>query len=111
MIRGLRTAATRAVLEAPPHRFEAPKDGLEPRALAWNLGAALPKGALFTCGAGHFFSWVAMYSPLPEGVEIQYSYGFGAVGQGIGVAIGTGAGNPGRQHVAVEGDGSLMFNL
>ena len=25
-----------------------------------------------------------MYSPLPEGVEIQYSYGFGAVGQGIG---------------------------
>ena len=55
---GLRTAATRAVLDAPPHRFEAPKDGLDPRALAWNLGAALPKGALFTCGAGHFFSWV-----------------------------------------------------
>ena len=37
--------------------------------------------------------------------------GFGAVGQGIGVAIGTGAGNPRRQHVAVEGDGSLMFNI
>ncbi len=70
-----------------------------------------PRASLFTCGAGHFFSWVAMYTPLPEGVEIQYSYGFGAVGQGIGVAIGTGAGNPGRQHVAVEGDGSLMFNL
>jgi thiamine pyrophosphate-dependent acetolactate synthase large subunit-like protein len=51
----------------------------------------LPKGALFTCGAGHFFSWVAMYTPLREGVEIQYSYGFGAVGQGLGVAIGTGA--------------------
>ena len=108
---GLRTAATRTVLDAPPHRFEAPADGLDPRALAWNLGAALPKGALFTCGAGHFFTWVAMYSPLPEGVEIQYSYGFGAVGQGIGVAIGTGAGNPGRPHIAVEGDGSLMFNL
>jgi thiamine pyrophosphate-dependent acetolactate synthase large subunit-like protein len=52
-----------------------------------------------------------MYTPLPEGVEIQYSYGFGAVGQGIGVAIGTGAGNPGRPHIAVEGDGSLMFNI
>jgi acetolactate synthase I/II/III large subunit len=64
-----------------------------------------------TCGAGHFFSWIGMYSPLPEGVEIQYSYGFGAVGQGIGVAIGTGAGNPGRPHIAVEGDGSLMFNI
>jgi thiamine pyrophosphate-dependent acetolactate synthase large subunit-like protein len=33
------------------------------------------------------------------------------VGQGIGVAIGTGAGNRNRQHIAVEGDGSLMFNL
>ncbi len=108
---GLRTPATRAILDAPPYRFEAPTDGLDPRALAHHLGAALPKGVLLTCGAGHFFSWVAMYVPLPEGSEIQYSYNFGAVGQGIGVSIGTGAGNPGRQHVVIEGDGSLMFNL
>lgn len=108
---GHRTAATRGVLDAPAHRHEAPADGIDPRALAGHLGAALPKGALLTCGAGHFFSWIGMYTPLPEGAEIQYSYNFGAVGQGIGVAIGTGAGNPGRQHVAVEGDGSLMFNL
>jgi thiamine pyrophosphate-dependent acetolactate synthase large subunit-like protein len=108
---GFRTPDTRSVLDAAPHRFDAPSDGLDPRALAHNLGAALPKGALFTVGAGHFFSWIGMYTALPEGVEIQYSYGFGAVGQGIGVAIGTGAGNPGRPHIAVEGDGSLMFNL
>jgi len=108
---GLRTTATRAVLDEPPYSFEPPADGLDPRALARNLGAALPKGVLLTCGAGHFFSWIGMYTPLPESAEIQYSYQFGAVGQGIGVAIGTGAGNPGRQHVAVEGDGSLMFNL
>lgn len=108
---GLRTAASKSVLQAAPVPIEAPSDGLDPRPLAWNLGAALPKGALLTCGAGHFFSWIGMYSPLPEGVEIQYSYAFGAVGQGIGVAIGTGAANPGRQHIAVEGDGSLMFNI
>ena len=108
---GLRTAATRAVLDAPAHEFDTPADGLDPRALAGNLGAALPQDVLVTCGAGHFFSWVGMYMPLPSGAEIQYSYNFGAVGQGLGVAIGTGAGNPGRQHVAIEGDGSLMFNL
>jgi acetolactate synthase-1/2/3 large subunit len=108
---GLRTAATRAVLDAPAHRYETPRDGLDPRALAGYLGAGLPKGVLLTCGAGHFFSWIGMYMPLPEGAEIQFSYNFGAVGQGIGVAIGTGAGNPGRQHVVVEGDGSLLFNL
>ncbi len=108
---GFRNAATRAILDAPAHRFDAPADGIDPRALAGHLGAALPKGVLLTCGAGHFFSWIGMYMSLPEGGEIQYSYNFGAVGQGIGVAIGTGAGNPGRQHVAVEGDGSLMFNI
>ncbi len=108
---GLRTAETRAVLDAPPHRFEAPTDGLDPRALAGRIGEALPKSVLLTCGAGHFFSWVGMYMPLPALAEIQYSYNFGAVGQGLGVAIGTGAGNPGRPHVAIEGDGSLMFNL
>jgi thiamine pyrophosphate-dependent acetolactate synthase large subunit-like protein len=108
---GFRTADTKAVLNEAPHAFEAPTDGLDPRALAHNLGAALPNGVLVTCGAGHFFSWVAMYTSLPAGSEIQYSYNFGAVGQGIGVSIGTGAGNPGRQHVVIEGDGSLMFNL
>src|SRR6201996_1827337 len=64
---GMRTAATRAVLDAPDHSFEAPKDGLDPRRLARGLGAALPKGALFTVGAGHFFTWIGMYTPLPEG--------------------------------------------
>lgn len=108
---GMRTAETRAVIDAPDHQFEKPTDGLDPRKLAWNLGTAIPKGALVTCGAGHFFAWNVMYMPLPEGAEIQFSYNFGAVGQGLGVAIGTGAGNPGRQHVAIEGDGSLMFNI
>ncbi len=68
---GFRTPQTREILDAPPHRFEPPKDGLDPRALAQSLGAALPKGALLTCGAGHFFSWIGMYTPLPEGAEIQ----------------------------------------
>jgi len=108
---GFRNAATRAVLEEPAHRFEPPTDGLDPRAAAGYLARALPKGALVTCGAGHFFSFPAMYMALPEGTEIQFSYQFGAVGQGMPLAIGTGAGNPGRPHVAIEGDGSLLFHI
>ena len=108
---GLRTAETRAILDAPDHVFTPPTDGLDPRPLASKLGAAVPKGALVTCGAGHFFSWVAMYMPLPAGSEIQFSYNFGAVGQGLGVMVGTSVGNPGRPHVAIEGDGSMMFNI
>ncbi len=108
---GFRTPDTRAILDAPDHVFTPPTDGLDPRPLANKLGAALPKGALVTCGAGHFFSWIAMYMPLPAGSEIQFSYNFGAVGQGLGVMVGTAVGNPGRQHVAIEGDGSMMFNI
>lgn len=108
---GFRTAETRDVLNAAPHRFEAPSDGLDPRTLAQSLSRGLPKGVLVTCGAGHFFSFPAMYLSLPEGAEIQFSYQFGAVGQGLPLAIGIGAGNPGRPHVSIEGDGSMMFNL
>ncbi len=108
---GFRNAATRAVLNEPPHRFETPTDGLDPRAVACYLTPALPKGVLITCGAGHFFSWPAMYVGLPDGAEIQFSYQFGAVGQGLPLAIGTGAGNPGRPHVAIEGDGSMLFHI
>jgi acetolactate synthase-1/2/3 large subunit len=108
---GFRNAETQAVLNETPHVFPTPADGLDPRALASHLSAALPKGVLVTCGAGHFFSFPAMYMGLPEGAEIQFSYQFGAVGQGLPLAIGTGTGNPGRPHVAIEGDGSMMFNL
>jgi thiamine pyrophosphate-dependent acetolactate synthase large subunit-like protein len=33
------------------------------------------------------------------------------VGQALPLAIGIGFGNPGRPHVAIEGDGSLMMNI
>ena len=109
---GFRSAETRSALNAPPQqRDPAPNDGLDPRALALELSKALPPGVLLTCGGGHFFSFPAMYTALPAGTELQWSYHFGAVGQGLPVAIGVGAGNPGRPHVAIEGDGSLMMNL
>ena len=108
---GFRTAETKAVLSAPPHAFDKPTDGLDPRLLARELSKALPDGVLMTLGAGHFFSFPAMYLSLPDDAEVQFSYHFGAVGQGLPVAIGVGAGHPGRPHVAIEGDGSLMMHL
>ncbi len=108
---GFRNAETKAVLNASPHVFAKPTDGLDPRLLARELSKALPDGVLMTLGAGHFFSFPAMYLSLPENSEVQFSYHFGAVGQGLPVAIGVGAGHPGRPHVAIEGDGSLMMHL
>jgi thiamine pyrophosphate-dependent acetolactate synthase large subunit-like protein len=109
--KGFRTPETRAMLQSAPHVFAKPTDGLDPRLLASNLGRALPRGGLVTCGLGHFFSFPAIYLALPEGAEIQFASQFGAVGQGLPLAIGIGVGNPGRPHVAIEGDGSLMMNI
>jgi thiamine pyrophosphate-dependent acetolactate synthase large subunit-like protein len=108
---GFRTPETKATLNAAPHVFPTPNDGLDPRVLARELSKALPNDILITSGAGHFFSFPAMYMALPRGAELQSSHHFGAVGQGLPVAIGVGAGNPGRPHIAIEGDGSLMMNL
>ena len=47
---GFRNSSTRAILDAPAYRHEPPADGIDPRALAGHLGAALPKGLLLTCG-------------------------------------------------------------
>ena len=108
---GFRTAETRALLAAPPHPFDRPNDGLDPRLLATALGQAIPPGAVVTCGVGHFFSFPAMYTALPEGAEMQFSYQFGAVGQSLPLSIGISVGNPGRPHIFIEGDGSLMMNM
>ena len=71
---GFRTAATarRARRAAASVRSAGATASIRARWRA-RSAQALPKGALFTVGAGHFFSWIGMYTPLPEGVEIQYS--------------------------------------
>ncbi len=108
---GFRTSSTRKVLEARPVFSEKPTDGLDPRSLAGHLSKALPKGALVTCGMGHFFSFLAMYLTLPQDGEMHFSYQFDAIGQTLPLSTGIGIGSPGRPHIAIEGDGSLMMYL
>ena len=108
---GFRTAAAREVLDAPPHQYPTPTDGLDPRALMRNLGPALPQNILVTCGVGHYFSFPAMYLAVPEGGDIRFSSQFGSIGQGLSLAIGVGVATPDRPHLLIEGDGSLMMYL
>ena len=108
---GYRNAETRRAMDAVFPAKPVPADGLDPRRLMTVLSGALPAGAQVTCGAGHFFAFVGMYLAMPEGAEIQFSSQFGAVGQTLPVAIGIGTGQPGRKHLVIEGDGSLLFNI
>jgi len=108
---GARTAEARRVLQTPSAVFDKPSDGIDPRELSTTLSRLLPAGCLVTCGAAHFFSFPVMYLSLPAGSEMNFCYQLGAVGQALPVAIGIGVGNPGRPHVVIEGDGSLMMNI
>ncbi|OWT77092.1 MULTISPECIES: thiamine pyrophosphate-binding protein [unclassified Achromobacter] len=108
---GYRNDETRAILEAPPHVFPATHDGIEPRALAHAIGAALPENSLVTCGNCHFWAFPAMYMPLPRGATLNFSYQFGCIGQTLPLAIGIGSAYPDRPHVMLEGDGAMLMNI
>lgn len=108
---GFRTASTRAALEAPAARREAPVDGMDPRDLATALAAALPGNAVVTIGAGHFWAFALMYGAIGPEIDLHLSYQFGAIGQTLPLALGIGAARAGRPHVVIEGDGAAMMNL
>lgn len=108
---GFRNVGTRAVMAAPREPHARAMDGLDPRVLMSRLSAALPDNVLVTSGAGHFLGFAAMNLAISAEADIQFSVQFGAVGQTVPVAIGIGVGTPGRPHLVIEGDGSLMMNL
>lgn len=108
---GFRTAETRRVMAAPHEPHPKATDGLDPRLLMQHISRALPEDALVTHGAGHFMGFGAMNLAMPPKGDIQFSVQFAAVGQTMPVAIGIGVANPGRPHVVIEGDGSLMMNV
>lgn len=108
---GFRIDETRSVLNELPHEFPSPSDGLDPRLLARNIGSALPKASVVTCGNCHFWAFPAMYMSVPPDAELRFSYQFGSIGQTLPLAIGIGAANPGRPHIAIEGDGAVLMNI
>jgi thiamine pyrophosphate-dependent acetolactate synthase large subunit-like protein len=108
---GYRTSNTDAVLNQPPRTYDSPSDGLDARKLMRHLSDALPTDALITCGGGHFTSFAAMHLPIPKDVDFRVSIQFAAIAQTTSIAAGVGAGNPGRPHIMIEGDGSIMMNV
>jgi thiamine pyrophosphate-dependent acetolactate synthase large subunit-like protein len=108
---GFRNAKTRESLASPPFAFEKAADGLDQRVVMQALSRAVPDNAIVTCGVGHYFGFVASHLNVPGSVDFIFTCQFGAIGQTLANAIGIGIGTPGRPHIVIEGDGSLMFLL
>jgi len=108
---GFRTPQTRAIMEREQEPIPRGNDGMDPRLLMKEVSKALPRDVLITCGVGHFLGFAAVNLAVSEAAEVLFSLQFGAIGQTLPVAFGIGLGNPGRKHLVIEGDGSLMMNL
>lgn len=108
---GYRTAETRAVLDAPPAPIEKATDGMDPRAVAARIGAALPDNAVVTIGCGHFWAFFHMYTPVRADLPLYMSYQFGSIGQTLPIALGVSVAHPDRPHLVIEGDGSVMMHI
>jgi thiamine pyrophosphate-dependent acetolactate synthase large subunit-like protein len=108
---GFRTPATEAALRQQLPLPPKPSDGLDPRRLMRALSAALPRDAMVATGSAHFWTFPMMHLALPEGGLLEYSGDFGEIGSGVPLGLGTAIGTPGRAHVVIEGDGSIMQHL
>lgn len=108
---GFRSANARKILSSPAFKIEPARDGLDQRVIMRALSQAIPDNAIVTCGVGHYFGFVASYLAAPGSVDFKFTCQFGAIGQTFANAIGVSLGTPGRPHLVIEGDGSLMFTL
>lgn len=108
---GFRTEQTRQVLSRPAPALQRPSDGMDPRELARSLSLHIPKDAVITLGAGHFWAFFLMYASIPPSVEFHASYRLGAIGQTVPVGIGVGCAFTGRPNLILDGDGGIMMNI
>lgn len=108
---GFRDAGTAAVLAQPPAPQIASDSGVVPRALAARLPALLPPNEVVTLGSAHFWGFFIMHASVRPGTEVQMSNQFAAIGQTLPLAAGVGVARPGRPHLVIEGDGSIMMNI
>lgn len=108
---GLRSAAVRASLDAPPAPREVPADGIDPAALMHALAAAMPDNARVSCGVGHYWGTVLMHLALPREARFETILQFGSIGQAFTSAIGAALAGSGRPQIVIEGDGSFLMQL
>ncbi|MDN3481915.1 thiamine pyrophosphate-binding protein [Arthrobacter sp. APC 3897] len=90
----------------------APDGRLNPRAVAQQLDAVLPRNRTIVQDGGHFCGWIPMYcqAPDPQGL-MMVGTAFQSIGLGIPAAVGAAVARPDRTTVLIAGDGGALMAL
>ena len=85
---------------------------LNPRAVAQQLDAVLPRNRTIVQDGGHFCGWIPMYcqAPDPQGL-MMVGTAFQSIGLGIPAAVGAAVARPDRTTVLIAGDGGALMAL
>ena len=103
---------TRRVLNEPADTAEYPEplNALDPRVVASQLDAVLPKDWAMVSAAGHQ-SYFASHFYGREAKDFLAIREFGAIGNGLSYAIGRAAYRPHQPVVLIEGDGGFLMHV
>ncbi|MFN8504206.1 thiamine pyrophosphate-dependent enzyme [Kouleothrix sp.] len=95
-----------ALLEERGTRADMP---MKPQALVHSLNALLDDDAIICCDTGTLTTWAARYIQMRGRMQFAASGTLASMANGLPYAIGAAAAYPGRQVVAIVGDGGFTM--
>ncbi|MGZ3698184.1 MAG: thiamine pyrophosphate-dependent enzyme [Bdellovibrionota bacterium] len=97
-----------ALMEKQGTRQDKP---MKPQVVAWELGKRLSPDAIVTCDSGTSATWWARHVPARRGQMYSISGNLATMACGLPYAIGAQVAFPGRQVVAMIGDGAFSMMM
>jgi len=97
--------------ERYPMCYQAKGEGLAPQAAVDALGKMLPEDAIVVTGVGQHQMYAAQFYPFKRPRTLITSGGLGTMGFGLPAAVGAKVGQPKREVVLIDGDGSFLMTI
>jgi acetolactate synthase-1/2/3 large subunit len=91
--------------------WDIPVGTVDPRQVVRLLDKLLPEKCTIVIGAGHFFSFPAMFLSGRRTRRFLFTYDFGCIGQAIPTAFGVAVATPEHPTIVFEGDASAMMSI
>ncbi|HEQ71831.1 MAG TPA: thiamine pyrophosphate-binding protein, partial [Spirochaetia bacterium] len=93
-----------------PEKMTSDQTPLKPQRLIRDLNECLERDAVILADAGNAYAWALHYLTINPPQRFVIALGFASMGHAAAGVIGAALAAPGRQTIAVVGDGSMLMN-